>query len=218
MPDDFSVGRRVRLPHLSLLSDSPSFLAKSVPDIMAPRKKVTPPAPTPEVKLPTPKRAGSAKARRSAARLNAVQALYQIELTESSPEVIITEYANFRLGQELDGDRYVSADGELFAAIVRGATSRQHEIDPVLSQALDRQHLDRLELLLRAILRAGAWELLAGGDTAARIVINDYIDVAHGFFAGREPGMINGVLDKVARIVRPDELASRAGGQEGAQG
>ncbi|WP_252181119.1 transcription antitermination protein NusB [Azospirillum sp. B4] len=155
---------------------------------MAPRKKVTTPTLTPEVKLPTPKRAGSAKARRSAARLNAVQALYQIELTESSPEVIITEYANFRLGQELDGDRYVSADGELFAAIVRGATSRQHEIDPVLTQALDRQHLDRLELLLRAILRAGAWELLAGGDTAARIVINDYIDVAHGFFAGREPG------------------------------
>ncbi|MDE1147906.1 MAG: transcription antitermination factor NusB [Azospirillaceae bacterium] len=179
---------------------------------MAPRKKVTTPAP--EVELPKPKRAGSAKARRSAARLNAVQALYQVELTDISAEAVITEYGKYRLGQELDGDRYVTADGDLFAAIVRGATARQHEIDPVLVQALDRQHLDRLELLLRAILRAGAWELLAGGDTAARIVINDYIDVAHGFFAGKEPGMINGVLDRVARIVRPDEMAARAAGKD----
>lgn len=182
---------------------------------MAPRKKPVTVAPPQDIPPPRPKAAGSAKARRSVARLNAVQALYQIDLIGAPTEQTITEYASYRLGQELDGDRYVTADGELFAAIVRGVSARQAEIDAILTAALDRQQLDRLELLLRAILRAGTWELLAGSGTAARIVINDYIDVTHGFFAGREPGMINGVLDRVARTVRPEEMGERHGDQTG---
>ncbi|HYE50849.1 MAG TPA: transcription antitermination factor NusB [Azospirillaceae bacterium] len=174
---------------------------------MAPRKK---PVRQPEQPPPPPKQTGSAKARRSAARLGAVQALYQIDLTGAAPEPIITEYVTWRLGQELDGDRYVTPDGELFAQIVRGVASRGADVDQLLGGALDKQWpLERLETLLRAILRAGAFELLSGTGTAARIVINDYIDVAHAFFAGREPGMVNGVLDRVARSVRPEEMAER---------
>jgi N utilization substance protein B len=175
---------------------------------MPPRKK--PALVQPEQPPPPPKKAGSAKARRSAARLGAVQALYQIDITGAPPESTITEYISWRLGQELDGDRLVTADNELFAEVVRGVSARGADVDQLLTGALDRQWpLERLETLLRAILRAGAFELLNGGDTPARIVINDYIDVAHAFFAGREPGMVNGVLDKVARAVRPAEMTQR---------
>lgn len=151
-----------------------------------------------------PKRTGSAKARRTAARLAAVQALYQIDLTGAPAETVIAEFARFRFGHEVDGDRYVTADPDLFADIVRGVATRGDEVDRLLVGVLDaRFALDRLELPLRAILRAGAFELLAhGASVPAAIVLNDYVDVAHGFFAGKEPGMVNGVLDRVARTLR----------------
>ena len=87
----------------------------------------------------------------------------------------------------------------------------------MLGDLLDRQwSLERMELLLRAILRAGAWELLCNSDVAAHIIINDYIDVTHAFFAGREPGMVNGVLDKLARTLRTDEMAAKGAAKGGA--
>ena len=150
---------------------------------------------------------GSAKARRSAARLAAVQALYQIDLAGAAAETVLTEFVKFRLGHEIDGVSYVAADPELFSAIVRGASARRTDIDGMLTAALDAQlPLERLELLLRAILRAGAYELLARGDTHPRIILTDYIEVAKAFYAGRESAMINGVLDHLAHRLRPDEL------------
>ncbi|HEV7370934.1 transcription antitermination factor NusB [Arenibaculum sp.] len=160
---------------------------------------------------PEPKKqrgGGSAKARRKAARLAAVQALYQIDLTGTNPETVLGEFVKHRIGQEIDGDRYVAADPQLFADILRGAMARREEVDRIVTGSLDPQWpLDRLELLLRAILRAGAFEILAHGGTHARILISEYVDVGRAFFAGREPGMVNGVLDRVARTLRPDEVS-----------
>ncbi len=175
---------------------------------MPPRKK-TGPAPEP-AEPPKIKPTGSAKARRSAARLAAVQALYQMDLAGTPSETVIGEFVRHRFGQDIDGDAYVTAEPQLFADIVRGVTARRDEIDGILSQALQGQwSFDRIELILRAILRAGTWELLANTAVAPHIVINDSIDVAHAFFAGREPGMVNGVLDKLARSLRPGEMQAR---------
>lgn len=155
----------------------------------------------------------SAKARRTAARLAAVQALYQLELADGNVEHVLGEFAANRLGAEIDGDRLIEPDRALLADIVRGVTRRRTEIDALVTGALDPQwSLDRLELLLRAILEAGAWELLANSAVAPRIVIAEYIELTHAFFAGKEPGMVNAVLDRLARVLRPDELASAGDG------
>ncbi|WP_431859424.1 transcription antitermination factor NusB [Azospirillum sp.] len=157
---------------------------------------------------------GSAKARRKAARLAAVQALYQADQTGIGVEPVIGEFVKHRFGEEVDGAQFVAADPQLFADIVRGASHRQSEVDGLLSAALDPKFpLERLEMLLRAILRAGAYEVFAHTDTHPRILISEYVDVAHAFFAGREPGMVNGVLDNVARKVRAEELAQPAPGR-----
>ncbi len=152
---------------------------------------------------------GSAKARRKAARLAAVQALYQIDLSGTNAESVLGEFIKHRLGHEVDGDIYVAADPQLFSDILRGASARREELDGMLTSCLDATWpVDRLERLTRAILRAGAFELLVHVDTHPRIVISEYVDVSHAFFAGREPAMVNGVLDKLARAIRPDDLAA----------
>ncbi|HMK66977.1 MAG TPA: transcription antitermination factor NusB [Stellaceae bacterium] len=155
--------------------------------------------------------------KRSLARLAAVQALYQIELGGEAPDAVIAEFTAHRLGREIDGDRYAEADRAFFADIVKGCTERRADIDGILSAALPADWpLARLESVLRAILRAGAFELLARGDVPARVVINEYVEVAHAFFSGKEPGMANGVLDRLARSLRAEELAgsSRDGGAQ----
>lgn len=151
---------------------------------------------------------GSAKARRKAARLAAVQALYQIDLSGTGVETVVGEFVKHRLGEEIDGAKFVAGDPQLFSDIVRGAVHRREEVDGILAKALEpRFQIDRLELLLRAILRAGTYEMFVHNDVHPRILISEYVDVAHAFFAAREPGMVNGVLDHVARALRPDELA-----------
>lgn len=175
---------------------------------MAARNK---PSPSPDPKPPAPpKPTGSAKARRSAARLAAVQALYQVELAETPVDTVVGEFVRHRFGHEIDGETFVTADPTLFADIVRGVVERRGELDELLAGCLDRQWtLDRMEAILRATLRAGAWEMLANSAVAAHIVINDYIDVTHGFFSGREPGMVNGVLDRLGRTLRAGEMPRR---------
>jgi len=151
----------------------------------------------------------SASARRRAARLHAVQALYNIDRTGQSADSVLGEFVRFRLGEEVDGDRYVDPDRPLFAAIVRGVVEREADLNPIIDGALDKgMTADRLELLLRLILRAGTWELLATPDVAARIVIADYVDLAHAFYEGKEPGITNAVLDRIARVLRPEELGA----------
>jgi len=150
---------------------------------------------------------GSAKARRKAARLAAVQALYQIDVAEARVETVIGEFVKERLGWEIDGDQYVAGEPQLFADIVRGTRARLGEIDHMIAAALGtRNSIERLEVLIRETLRAGAFELLAHHDTAPRIIISEYVDVARAFFAEREPALVNGVLDHIAHTLRPDDF------------
>jgi transcription antitermination protein NusB len=161
---------------------------------------------------------GSGARRRSVARLAAVQALYQVDLSGADPEAVIGEFLKHRLGHEIDGERYGAADPALFADIVRGAIARRADLDRALSETLTPDWpLERLETVLRAILRAGAYELLVRGDVPARVAISEYLDIAHAFFAGKEPGLVNGVLDGLARVLRPGDLADGKRGGPPAQ-
>jgi transcription antitermination protein NusB len=145
--------------------------------------------------------------RRTAARLAAVQALYQIELTRAPQASVIAEFRNHRLGRESEGDGLGEADDALFADLVAGTASRRDELDRRIVEALTPDWpLERLDVVLRAILRAGAYELLARLDVPARVVISEYLDIAHAFFSGKEPSLVNGVLDRLARTLRPEEL------------
>jgi N utilization substance protein B len=137
-------------------------------------------------------------AHKSAARMAAVQALYQIELLGVPPEKVIRDFLSGKT--PVDSDVPVTTfDRELFSFIVHAAWEQGDNIDTVLKASLSEGWpLDRLEKILRALLRAGAAEILCG-QVDAGIVINDYINVAHGFFSGKEPGMANAVLDKVAK-------------------
>ncbi len=150
---------------------------------------------------------GSKQLSRSSARLHAVQALYQIEQSDAAAEAVIIEFSRHRLGREIDGEHFLEPDRTLFADIVNGAVDRQAEIDARLGGALtERRPIERLELILRAILRAAVYELLVRADVPARVIINEYIDIAHAFFSGPEPGFVNGVLDAVGRHVRSGEM------------
>ena len=160
----------------------------------------------------TAPRKPSAKARRSSARLNAVQALYQIASTGVPVETVIGEFVKHRFDSEIDGEPLVPPDPDLFAAILRGVDERGSDVEDMVSGALDESwSLDRIERLLSAILRAGAWELMANHEVDARIVVAEYVALAHDFFGGKEPALVNAVLDRLARGLRPDEMAVAAG-------
>jgi N utilization substance protein B len=150
--------------------------------------------------------------KRSAARLAAVQALYQIELSSGSPANVVMEFIKHRLGGGGGGDTPGVADEALFADLVEGASARRDELDRQISAALTPDWpLARLEVILRAILRAGTYELIARPDVPTRVAISEYIDIAHAFFAGKEPGLVNGVLDRLARTLRPADLQEESG-------
>jgi N utilization substance protein B len=148
--------------------------------------------------------------RRGAARLAAVQALYQIELTGAPPDRVLREFVTHRMGGSTEAaadERVGEADRELFSALVRGATERRAELDAIVRSALaPGWSLERMDRVLRALLRAGAFELSARPETPARVAITEYVEVAHAFYEGREPGFVNGVLDKLARQLRPGEM------------
>jgi len=146
--------------------------------------------------------------RRRVARLAAVQALYQLELNPGlGAEAVIREFVRDRLGREIDGDLYGEADGELFADIVRGVAVNRERLDERLAAALsDEWPLPRLETILRLILEAGAYELVHRPDIPPRVTLSEYVGIAYAFFAGKEPGLANGVLDRLARALRGAEL------------
>lgn len=145
--------------------------------------------------------------KRGAARLAAVQALYQMEVSDAGLSEVIAEYENFRLGRELDGEQYLEADAGWFRTIVGGVVGEQRKIDPAINTSLTPDWpLSRLDTLLRAILRAGAFELLNRRDVPARVIINEYVDVAKAFYSQEEPGIVNGVLDRMAHRLRGDEF------------
>ena len=155
------------------------------------------------------KPAKRSRGKRSAARLAAVQALYQIEMSGADPEEVTVEFVQHRFGGSARDVIAGKADQGLFAELVRGACARQAEVDTQISRALaNGWTLSRLELLLRVVLRAGAFELMGRPDVPARVVIDEYVEVARAFFERGEPGLVNGVLDSLAREIRPAEFAA----------
>ena len=149
-----------------------------------------------------------------AARLAAVQALYQMDMTGIDLNDVVAEFQAHRLGQEVEGDRYHAAEAAFFHDLVDGVVREQRRLDPLLDDQLaEGWRLNRVDSILRALLRAAAFELDIRDDVPARVVINEYVDIAHAFFSGDEPKVVNGVLDKLARKVRSDEFARAAAGE-----
>lgn len=144
---------------------------------------------------------------RGAARLAAVQALYQMELGGATVPDILAEFQTHRLGKEIDGEQYRDADGAFFREIVTGVVDDQRVLDPAIDAALAADWpLARIDATLRAILRSGAFELAHRSDVPGRVVITEYVDVAKAFFEGEVPAMVNAVLDALARRLRPGEF------------
>ena len=145
--------------------------------------------------------------KRGAARLAAVQALYQMDVAGSGLLETTAEYEAFRLGKEVDGATYREADAQWFRAILSGVVENQKSIDPIIRQALTEDWpLSRLDSTLRAILRAGVYELLHRKDIPPKVTISEYVSVAHAFLDREEAGMVNAVLDKIAKAERNDHL------------
>lgn len=140
---------------------------------------------------------------RSAARLAAVQALYQMDVAQTPLDDIIDEFVDHRLGREIEGAIYAAADKAHFEEVVRGVVRAQRVIDEEINGALARGWaLARMDSTLRAVLRAGTYELKERPDIPLKVAINEYVDVAHAFFEGEEPGVVNAVLDRLGRRLR----------------
>jgi N utilization substance protein B len=141
---------------------------------------------------------------RSASRLAAVQALYQFEM-EGTPIVrLLHEFHQHRLGATIEGIEYADADVEFFDDIVQGVAARSDEINRVIADKLAPGWApERLDKPMRQILRAGTYELLARADVPASTIISEYLDVADAFYDRREKSFVNGLLDAVAKAVRP---------------
>ncbi len=140
---------------------------------------------------------------RSAARLAAVQALYQFDMEEPELNGLIDEFHRHRLGREIEDVEYLDADVAFFDDVVRGVVARREEIDGRLTARLaEGWSLPRLDKTMLQILRAGAYELIGRADITVGTVINEYLDVTHAFFDQREAKFVNGLLDAVAKDVR----------------
>ncbi len=144
---------------------------------------------------------------RRAARLAAVQAIYQMELTGDDAESVADEFIEHRLSTDPDIQSIGQPDEQLFGDIVRGVPHHQAEIDTAIAKCLaSNWKLDRIDSIMRAILRAGAYEFIARRDVPAKVVIDEYIDVAHAFVEGDESAFINAVLDRMAHRKRAVEF------------
>ena len=150
---------------------------------------------------------------RSAARLGAVQALYQMDAGGTPLPAVIGEFESHRLGQDIEGEQLRPADHPFFRALVTGVVKGQRRIDPIIHAALpETWPLKRIDLTLRAVLRCGVFEIVSRRDVPARVVITEYVDIANAFFSGDEPGLVNGLLDRVAHDTRPEEFSKAAAG------
>jgi N utilization substance protein B len=153
-------------------------------------------------------------AERSAARLAAVQALYQMDISGKSVIDALAEFEAFWIGREVEGIEFKPSDTNFFRSILSGVVENQREIDVKIDRALSAGWpLARVEAVLRAILRAGTFELMYRKDVPARVVITEYVDVTQSFYDEDEPGLVNAVLDNLTREVRAGELEKKAAGQ-----
>lgn len=139
---------------------------------------------------------GSKKARSTSARLFAVQAVYQSLRNGNRPIALLDEYLNHNVGMDLEGGEMVSPDEALFKSILAGVSNRSEELNEILKARLSSSDT---ESLLKSILLCGVYELIGHSDIDKPIVISDYINIAHGFYEGAEPKLVNGVLDAVAK-------------------
>lgn len=147
----------------------------------------------------------SAKARRArtVARLAAVQALYQMELAGTGVEAVVREFTDHRFDGDIEGETLAEADETFFSELVHGVVSEQNTIDSAVTHRLATGwRLERLDATLRAILRAGGWELMHRPDVPVEVAIDEYVEIAKSFFEGPEPGFVNGALDGIARDAR----------------
>lgn len=152
--------------------------------------------------------------RRGAARLAAVQALYQMDVAAKGLNEVYAEFESHWIGREVDGSQYLPAEAAFFRDIVGGVLAEQRKLDPLIDGVLaNGWPLKRIEALMRAVLRAGAYELDRKRDIPARVVVSEYVDVAHAFVDAGEAGMVNAVLDQIARQLRPPEFERVAGPQ-----
>jgi transcription antitermination protein NusB len=150
--------------------------------------------------------------KRGAARLAAVQALYQMDIAGTGLGEILAEFESHWLGNEVEGSQYLPAEAAFFRDIVCGAVREQRKLDPMIDAALSAGWpLKRVEALLRAVLRAGAFELDQRKDIPARVIVSEYVDVANAFVDRDETGMVNAVLDTLARQLRTTEFDRASG-------
>ena len=165
-------------------------------------KKNYTPAPrtmeTRAVKLNT----GSAKARKSAARLVAVQVLYQMNMNDETAGSALMDFLDNRNGYEFDGDIFVPADRTMLSDIIHGYNERRDEVDEIVRAQLAKKDKTEIDPILRAILLAATFELMAHHDIDPPIIISDYMNVAHAFYEDGAPKMINAILDTVAKSLR----------------
>lgn len=142
---------------------------------------------------------------RGAARLAAVQALYQMDVGRASLEDTLAQFNAFHLGREIEGEQYLPADADFFRQIVSGVAQHQLQVDPAVDRALDEGWpMGRVDATLRAILRAATFELLRRRDIPARVVIQEYLDVSRAFFEDDATGLVNAALDSIARTAGVD--------------
>ncbi len=148
-------------------------------------------------------------AARAAARLGAVQALYQMEMTGIGVEAVIAEFEANRFGQTIDDEQYTGADTALFAGLLRGIVAHQDQVDGLIAPTLTPEWpLARIDSTLRALLRAAVYEIMSRPDIPLKVILSEYIDIAHAFFSGSEPGFANAVLDTIARQLRPEAFTT----------
>lgn len=146
-----------------------------------------------------PSKSNAPANKRGAARLAAVQALYQMDIAQTDLGETLAQFSTHHLGKEMEGEQYLPADADFFQQIVRGVIKSQLQIDPMIDAALtDAWPVSRIDATLRATMRAATYELLKRPDIPAKVVISEYVDVAKAFFEDDAPGMVNAVLDKIA--------------------
>jgi N utilization substance protein B len=155
---------------------------------------------------PEPRKAN----KRGAARLAVVQALYQMDMAGTGINDIMAEFESHWLGREVEGEQYLPAEAAFFREVVNGVVREQRVLDPMIDVALEKGWpLKRIETVIRAALRAGVYELAHRVDIPARVVITEYADVAAAFVERDETGMVNAVLDQLARQLRAGEFERR---------
>ena len=153
---------------------------------------------------PVPKRRSAS---RTAARLAAVQALYQMDMAGTDANLVVREFLEYRLDEVAESVGSEEIDEDYFRDIVLGVVREQSAVDPVLDAHLaEGWRLHRIDSILRAILRSAAFELVLCDDVPAKVIINEYVDIAHAFFETDEPKVVNGILDRLAKDRRTGEF------------